>query len=120
MPALRPLIWRLLLNFLPTQTSDWTKTIESQRITYENFRRELILEPELKHAQNDHFKSLRPVEDHPLSLKKDSIWNKYHEDKDIWEEIEKDIKRTRSEIGFFTRPVERRLFSEAEERQLQI
>ena len=68
--------------------------MEGEKVTYENFKRELIIEPELKHAQSLDFKILRPVEDHPLSLKKDSIWNKYHEDKDIWEEIEKDIKRT--------------------------
>jgi hypothetical protein len=57
--------------------------------------------------------------DHPLSKSKDSIWAKYHEDKDIWEEIEKDIKRTRNEIHFFTRPVEVREFSDDEERQIQ-
>jgi len=53
--------------------------------------------------------------DHPLSKQKDSIWNKYHDDKQIWEEIEKDIKRTWNELGFFIRPVEQRQFTEEEE-----
>ena len=37
---------------------------------------------------------MKNVADHPLSQNKKSIWNKYHEDREIWEEIEKDIKRT--------------------------
>ena len=39
--------------------------------------------------------------DHPLSNKNNSMWKKFYEDKTLWEEIEKDVKRTRVELAFF-------------------
>lgn len=39
--------------------------------------------------------------DHPLSRSSDSTWKKFYDDKVLWEEIEKDVKRTRVELGFF-------------------
>ena len=39
--------------------------------------------------------------DHPLSKKEDSNYNKLFKDQDLWEDIEKDTKRTRSEMDFF-------------------
>ena len=46
--------------------------------------------------------------------------NPIHEkDQDLREEIEKDIKRTRNEVGWFVRPVEEREFTEEEEEQIQ-
>lgn len=39
--------------------------------------------------------------DHPLAVNKDSTWKRFHDDKVLWEEIEKDVKRTRVELAFF-------------------
>ena len=39
--------------------------------------------------------------DHPLSTSQGSIWNTYFKDQEIWDEIEKDVKRTRTEMGYF-------------------
>lgn len=39
--------------------------------------------------------------DHPLSTSTGSIWNTYFKDQEIWDEIEKDVKRTRTEMGYF-------------------
>ena len=39
--------------------------------------------------------------DHPLSTETNSIWTKYHKDNELWDEIEKDTKRTRNETFFF-------------------
>lgn len=33
------------------------------------------------------------------------MWKNYFDDTEIWEEIEKDIKRTRSEIDYFGKAV---------------
>jgi hypothetical protein len=33
------------------------------------------------------------------------MWKNYFDDVEIWEEIEKDIKRTRSEIDYFGKAV---------------
>jgi len=39
--------------------------------------------------------------DHPLSTAKTSEWNTYFSDMRLWDEIEKDTKRTRNELDFF-------------------
>jgi len=44
--------------------------------------------------------------DHPLSTQSSSTWNKYYNDKGLWEEIEKDVKRTRVEMAFFMMAVD--------------
>ena len=36
-----------------------------------------------------------------MSRSNDSTWKKFYDDKILWEEIEKDVKRTRVELGFF-------------------
>lgn len=44
--------------------------------------------------------------DHPLSRQTNSKWNQYYSDKILWEEIEKDVKRTRVEMAFFMMAVD--------------
>jgi len=44
--------------------------------------------------------------DHPLSLQKNSQWKQFYDDKLLWEEIEKDVKRTRVEMAFFMMAVD--------------
>ena len=43
-------------------------------------------------------------EDHPLSTNEESKWNMYFADQEVWEEINKDIKRTRPDMSFFFMP----------------
>jgi len=33
------------------------------------------------------------------------IWKTYFRDQEIWEEINKDVRRTRSETGYFEKPL---------------
>ena len=46
------------------------------------------------------------VFEHPLNRNEGSLWGRYFVDQAIWVEIEKDIKRTRSDLDFFTDPVD--------------
>jgi hypothetical protein len=39
--------------------------------------------------------------DHPLSTSQTSVWNTFFKDQEIWDEIEKDVKRTRTDMGYF-------------------
>ena len=41
-----------------------------------------------------------------MNKKKESLWGRYFEDQAIWIEIEKDVKRTRSDLDFFTDAVD--------------
>jgi hypothetical protein len=43
--------------------------------------------------------------DHPLNKQNDSKFKKFYDDKELWEEIEKDVKRTRVELAFFMQAV---------------
>jgi hypothetical protein len=52
---------------------------------YDAFKKELIVEPDL--------------EEDPLS--KNGKWNTFFKDQEIWELIEKDVKRTRTDMNFF-------------------
>ena len=46
------------------------------------------------------------VSDHPLNNKAGSLWNKFFKDQELWEEIEKDVRRTRSDMTFFIEAVD--------------
>lgn len=47
-PGLRPIVWKLLLGSLPLKTADWRTQIEENFKTYEEFKKELIVKPQLK------------------------------------------------------------------------
>ena len=44
--------------------------------------------------------------DHPLSTAKTSVWHQFYKDQEIWDEIEKDVKRTRTEMGYFCKALD--------------
>jgi hypothetical protein len=90
--GLRGLLWRILLDYLPHTVSDWKRVLQSQRENYNHFRDLLMVEPDLSE------------EDHPLNMASSSKWNAYFQDQDIWEEIDKDVRRTRPDMNFFFSP----------------
>jgi hypothetical protein len=90
--GLRPLVWKLLLNYLPPDSSLWVETLARQREVYEHFKREFLKNPSLTE------------QDHPLATNRDSRWNTYHQDQELRDEIDKDVKRTRPEMHFFFLP----------------
>ena len=46
--GLRPLIWRILLNYLPANDSNsWEETLRQSKAIYEVWRDELIIKPKL-------------------------------------------------------------------------
>jgi TBC1 domain family member 13 len=95
-------VWRLILGELPLETADWHKTLEDNYQTYENFKKELIIKPKLK-DEEEKKKQMQQMIDHPLSRSTTSVWNTFFKDQEIWDEIEKDVKRTRSDMYYFCR-----------------
>ncbi len=61
--------------------------------------KELIIKPDVK-EKND------IMVDHPLSQNQNSKWNTYFKDLEIQDEIEKDVKRTRTDLSFFYMPID--------------
>lgn len=72
--------------------------MNERHLTYEAQKRELIVIPDMHVASNNN-----PLfeNDHPLSVRDKSMWNQYFLDNKLWQEIEKDIRRTRTEMEFF-------------------
>lgn len=44
-PGLRALVWRILLEDLSPEPASWNKHLEQNYLTYEDFKRELIVKP---------------------------------------------------------------------------
>lgn len=57
--------------------------------------------------------------DHPLSTNQNSLWNTFFKDQELWDEIEKDVKRTRREMNFFSKAVDSKLNVEANKKRLE-
>ena len=119
--GLRPLVWRILLNYLPLDATQWDDTLRSNHANYNIYLDELIAKPTLNFNQEEEKKKgdavknnnanqggIRVVSkmDHPLSKQVNSAWKQYYDDKLQWEEIEKDVKRTRVELAFFMQAVD--------------
>eukprot|EP00826_Nyctotherus_ovalis_P046976 TRINITY_DN5350_c0_g5_i2.p1 TRINITY_DN5350_c0_g5~~TRINITY_DN5350_c0_g5_i2.p1 ORF type:complete len:420 (+),score=110.05 TRINITY_DN5350_c0_g5_i2:71-1330(+) len=80
--GLRSTVWKLILYYLPPDTSQWLNIMEAKLKEYNEYRETLI-------------PTLIPVD---LSGGKE----------DLWEDVEKDIRRTRSDVAFFIEPVDKR------------
>ena len=68
-PGLRPIVWKVLLGYLPRETSKWMEVIGEQKKVYDSLKSELIIIPDM---EEEH-----PLyeNDHPLSVNRKSVWN---------------------------------------------
>ena len=46
--GIRPIVWQVILGSLTTNTGEWEQTLRTNHQTYEDFKRELIVKPQLK------------------------------------------------------------------------
>ncbi len=104
--GLRPLIWRILLGHLPLETALWDDHLEKSRETYDIWKQELIIKPKIKAAEEAQQDKKAGGIDHPLSTSYNSQWYKFFKDQDLWDEIEKDVKRTRTDLSFFYKAID--------------
>jgi hypothetical protein len=120
-PSLRPLVWKLLLGMIPPVRAEWAARLESDRKTYEEYVYELVHEPELvgylrqgvsspssKGAATVDEEGIIPLDriatdDHPLAPPDSpSRWRRYWKDSEIFDQVNKDIFRTRPDMDFFS------------------
>lgn len=104
----RPLFWRILLGYFPEEKVLWFKCIEEHRKKYEDYVNTYLLgkkssDPSIKDNIQETKKGVEFLKcyDHPLSKAKNSTWNSFFADQSLWDEIEKDILRTRKELGLY-------------------
>ncbi|GMT33789.1 hypothetical protein PFISCL1PPCAC_25086 [Pristionchus fissidentatus] len=86
---LRPLLWRLLLEYLPTERATWTSFLASQRATYDDLVRQMIVD--VAAQSND---AGDPLSDC-------SHWGGFFADNTTLAQIDKDVRRLCPEIQFF-------------------
>jgi len=114
---LRPICWKLILSYLPPKKSKWKESLELKRMLYDNYvemafqgkRNNSFLMENFPSEDVLHSKGLAKVHfescnsnDHPLSNEKTSNWNNFFNDQKLWDEIEKDTKRTKNHSPFFS------------------
>jgi len=107
---LRSLIWKIILNYLPLNCKLWEETLILKRRDYSFLKQNYSLKLEFdskeqKEMENYKKKKKKKSSDHPLNDTDDSIWKNYFECNELREEIEKDVRRTRTQMSFFFMPV---------------
>ncbi|XP_004508496.1 uncharacterized protein [Cicer arietinum] len=117
--GLRATAWKLLLGYLPSSHDLWENQLNENRLKYANMKGELLLNPSehiwkepkrlsstKQHDDNDVDGPLRrhevSVEDHPLSLDKESLWRQYFQYTETVEQIDRDLQRTHPDMPFFS------------------
>lgn len=96
----RSLIWKVLLNYLPKERSQWTNVLTKRRNEYQEFIRDMIIRPGYESKK-------QPVEmDHPLSCGASSEWSTYFKDNEILIQIDKDVRRLCPDLFFFQKATE--------------
>jgi hypothetical protein len=131
-PSLRSLIWKILLGIIPLDSNQWESVLDKKRNDYKKLRKQYLEKLELdkiresedknkiKHGggvntQHDtnienniidkpKVKKKKNIIDHPLAISDDSKWKHYFDDLEFYEEIDKDVRRTRTHMHFFFMP----------------
>ncbi|KAI9103228.1 rab-GTPase-TBC domain-containing protein, partial [Phlyctochytrium arcticum] len=107
---IRPRSWKILLNYTPyDERSRWEEILRTKRETYYTFVKELVRDPtdeEVAWGKNrDHVGLNNGSDELPLNDANNSKWQMYFEELKILEQIDKDVRRTLPDFGFFQLPV---------------
>lgn len=106
--GLRATYWKVLLDYLPKKRSLWESELARNRDIYHEWVRDLMLDPHAKYSQGQGAEAVEDVTtfDHPLSQSDDSVWKAFFKDKQMQEEIDKDVKRTFPHLHFFNKDID--------------
>lgn len=91
----RSVCWKLFLNVLPQDRSQWISKTAELRTWYKKIKEIHITNPRKAAGQQD------LMINNPLSQDEGSLWNKFFQDKELRAMVEQDVKRTFPEMQFF-------------------
>ncbi|XP_062302065.1 TBC1 domain family member 5 [Osmerus eperlanus] len=91
----RSVCWKLYLDVLPEDKSQWINKTKELRAQYEKIKETHITNPRKAAGQQD------LVVNNPLSQDEGSLWNKFFQDKELRGMITQDVMRTFPEINYF-------------------
>ncbi|KRZ20357.1 TBC1 domain family member 13 [Trichinella pseudospiralis] len=92
---LRPICWRLLLNYLPVEKVKWPEYLKNQRKLYADLVEDIVIKWNSILDTDEHSC------DHPLSAEPNSVWSQYFRDNEVLVQINKDVRRLCPEMSFF-------------------
>ncbi|NXA19722.1 TBCD5 protein, partial [Ibidorhyncha struthersii] len=101
----RSVCWKLFLEVLPQDRSQWIKTTSDLRTSYNKIKEIHITNPR-KAGQQD------LIINNPLSQDEGSLWNKFFQDKELRAMIEQDVTRTFPEMQYFQRENVRKILTD--------
>ncbi|KAI4881199.1 hypothetical protein NFI96_015601, partial [Prochilodus magdalenae] len=91
----RSVCWKLYLDILPEDKSQWINKTKEFRAQYEQIKETHITNPRKAAGQQD------LVVNNPLSQDEGSLWNKFFQDKELRSMIKQDVLRTFPEMRYF-------------------
>ncbi|XP_042632550.1 TBC1 domain family member 5-like isoform X1 [Cyprinus carpio] len=91
----RSVCWKLYLDVLPEDKTQWISRTKEHRAQYEKIKETHITNPRKAAGQQD------LVVNNPLSQDEGSLWNKFFQDKELRSMIKQDVLRTFPEMVFF-------------------
>ncbi|NXN94361.1 TBCD5 protein, partial [Rhinopomastus cyanomelas] len=101
----RSVCWKLFLEVLPQDRSQWIKTTFDLRTSYNKIKEIHITNPR-KAGQQD------LIINNPLSQDEGSLWNKFFQDKELRAMIEQDVTRTFPEMQYFQQESVRKILTD--------
>uniref|UniRef100_K7FXI3 TBC1 domain family member 5 n=1 Tax=Pelodiscus sinensis TaxID=13735 RepID=K7FXI3_PELSI len=101
----RSVCWKLFLNVLPQDRSQWINKTSKLRTWYNKIKEIHITNPR-KAGQQD------LVINNPLSQDEGSLWNKFFQDKELRAMIEQDVMRTFPEMQYFQQESVRKILTD--------
>ncbi|KGL78820.1 TBC1 domain family member 5, partial [Tinamus guttatus] len=101
----RSVCWKLFLEVLPQDRSQWIKSTSELRTSYNKIKEIHITNPR-KAGQQD------LIINNPLSQDEGSLWNKFFQDKELRAMIEQDVTRTFPEMQYFQQETVRKILTD--------
>ncbi|NXO34559.1 TBCD5 protein, partial [Locustella ochotensis] len=101
----RSVCWKLFLDVLPQDRSQWIRTTSDLRTSYNKIKEIHITNPR-KAGQQD------LIINNPLSQDEGSLWNKFFQDKELRAMIEQDVTRTFPEMQYFQQENVRKILTD--------
>lgn len=94
--CVRSALWSILLNIIPRQRSIWSTHLAEKQLEYSKFCDDFNIDPDSEESGPP------DASDHPLSTSSSSRWKQYFEDKEMKEQIDRDVDRTHPDLNFFS------------------
>ncbi|XP_015212980.2 TBC1 domain family member 5 [Lepisosteus oculatus] len=102
----RSVCWKLYLDVLPEDKSQWINKTKELRAQYEKIKETHITNPRKAAGQQD------LVVNNPLSQDEGSLWNKFFQDKELRGMIQQDVMRTFPEMQYFQQDAVRNMLTD--------